>query len=119
MLLDSLSDWPFRDKTQQEYVFNLLLLGNKEIFDLQITFGNVFQFNKLSDGPVPIFISRVCSAVVINTVISSVGFKWSNWYIEHEPSSGSRMISAIRLEDCYDDLKFFLQTFHVWLLFLH
>ena len=42
MLLDSLSDWPFRDKTQQEYVFNLLLLGNKEIFDLQITFGNVF-----------------------------------------------------------------------------
>ena len=56
MLLDSLSDWPFRDKTQQEYVFNLLLLGNKEIFDLQITFGNVFQFNKLSDGPVPIFL---------------------------------------------------------------
>ena len=85
-----------------EYVFNLLLVGNKEIFDSQFIFWNVPQFSKLIDVPVSTSIGNLWPAMVINTVIGGAMFEVSKRYIENKSCSelSTRVVSETALEEC-------------------
>ena len=85
-----------------EYVFNLLLVGNKEIFDSQFIFWNVSQFSKLIDVPVSTSIGNLWPAMVINTVTGGAMFEVSKRYIESKSCSelSTRVVSETALEEC-------------------
>ena len=107
-----MSDLPFGDTTSPEYVFNLLLVGNKEIFDSQFIFWNVSQFSKLIEAPVSISIGNLWPAMVTNTVIGGVILEVSNQYMENKSSSelSTRVVFENTLEECLigiDNLAFF------------
>ena len=54
-----MADWSFEDTASPEYVYSLLLFGNEEVFDLQFTFWNVLQLNKLIKAPLSICIGKL------------------------------------------------------------